>query len=191
MVMRPEMAVWVARIATGWSRLEEKLGILIVQLLGTNAHTGMKMYQALSSSAAQKAVLRAVANDQLSAAMVAELETILLEYKKVGRKRNDIVHGHWGFSDEHPNDLVWTDSKEDLLAHSEFWAGWRSFEEEQERFDFASAWTRKRQHVLYGALEFESILDGMRNVFGKLAVFTMACDKFQQAKRDQAGLGCG
>ena len=76
MSAHPELAVLIARITTGWSRIEERLGFLI-ELLGAHAHTGMQLYQALSGAASQKAVLRAVARDRLSADAMDKLEEIL------------------------------------------------------------------------------------------------------------------
>jgi len=99
---RPDLAVFIARVAVGWSRVEERLGYIIVQLLRAEAHTGMKMYQALTSSAAQFGVLRAVARDRLDKDMQDKLEELLADYKKVAKQRNKIVHGHWDTSEQHP-----------------------------------------------------------------------------------------
>ena len=91
MTARPELAVLIARVATGWTHIETFYGYLVVQLLASHAHTGVKMYKALSGSAAQRAVLRAVARDRLPQHQLDELEAILRTTKSVGTKRNNVV----------------------------------------------------------------------------------------------------
>jgi len=176
---RPALAVYIARVATGWSRIEERIGFLIVELLGAEAHTGMKMYQALSGSAAQQAVLRAVARDRLSRAMQDELEEILQAFKNAARKRNKVVHGIWHFSEALPDALVWCDSADSLLSHSEFWTGWNSHKTEADQVAWAlSAKASRPPHYLtYDQRDFEEILMEMQDVLHLLVQFVIKCQK--------------
>jgi hypothetical protein len=94
MTQRPKLAVLIARVATGGSRVEERLGFIIVQLLRAEAHTGMKMYQALTGSASQSVscvlspVIAQYRHDSSNLRPFGRLQ-------KVARQRNKIVHGHW------------------------------------------------------------------------------------------------
>lgn len=181
MEARPDLAVYVARVATGWSRVEQSLGYLIVQLLGAHAHAGMKMYKALSSSASQMAVLRAVARDRLSPDQVDKLEDLLRLIKATARKRNDIVHGIWETADDLPDALVWCDSADSLLTHSEFWAGWLS-RGEPERLQWAAKEYAGSgpKYLVYKQEDFEQILEDMNLVLARLMTFLNECSDLNE-----------
>lgn len=187
---RPDLAVYIARVATGWSHLEERIGYLIVQLLGAHAHTGMKMYQALSSSAAQLSVLRAVARDTLSNDDQLQMEAILASYKKTARKRNNVVHGHWHVSEQHPKDLVWCDSADDLLFYSEFWSVYSSLEASEVVPYFRDHYKEKRpNYLIYKQSDFEDILAEMARVFADLSAFVLKMRDLKELDRDKSSLG--
>ncbi len=189
MVERPELAVWIARVATGWSRIEERLGYIIVQLLGAEAHTGMKMYQALSGAGAQKAVLRALARDRLSQEMQDELEALLSDYKKVAGKRNKIVHGHWDTSENHPDELVWTDAADAALNYSEFWAGWAAAPDKNKRFEFARNFKgREIKRLLYSTKDFDEVIREIIVIGTKLSNFSRAVENLNSAPRKETSV---
>jgi hypothetical protein len=192
MVARPELAVYIARVATGWSRVEERIGFIIVQLLGADAHVGMKMYRALSGSASQLAVLRAVARDTLTKEMQDRLEGILTHMRGAAKRRNNVVHGQWSISDSHPNELVWVDSGDSLMDHSEFWTGWLS-RPEDERYDWIVREYRGRRlpYLLYEEADFEDILSDFQVLLAKMIAFIGDCQKTHEAASDASGLGGG
>ena len=179
----------IARIATGWSRVEERLGSIVVRLLQAEAHTGMKMYQALTSSASQRAVLRAVARDRLNQEMMDRLEALLSEHKVAARKRNKVVHGHWYVSDDHPNELVWTDAADELLGYSEFSSGWSASADMTAKMAFAQRFSREPKRLLYNEQEFEEILSEFIDVANALTLFNMEIAKLNELSGDEAGLG--
>lgn len=190
MVQRPQLAVLIARVATGWSRVEERLGFIIVQLLRAEAHTGMKMYQALTSSASQFSVLRAVARDRLDTEMQQRLDDLLADYKKVARKRNKIVHGHWDTSPQHPNELVWTDAADEALSYSEFWAGYNGASDFAGQMNFARSF-KGGQHnrLLYGEADFEAVLSEMTVIATRLSDFSIEVEKLHRPVRAKAEIG--
>src|SRR5205823_9088854 len=47
---RPELASFIARVATLWSRVEERLGTMITELLGADPRLGMTMFRAVSAT---------------------------------------------------------------------------------------------------------------------------------------------
>lgn len=188
MPARPELAVYIARIATGWSGIEQAFGRLGIQLLGAHAHTGMKMYRALSGSASRNAVLRAIAKDRLPENLMNEFEELMRATKKTAMKRNNVVHGMWELSDDLPNALVWHDSSDGLLNHGEFWGGWlsRSLED---RFKWALEERRvEPMHLVYEAKDFDEILDEMNLLMARLMTFTRECMKLNEPPSDETSL---
>lgn len=171
MVERPDLAVYIARIATGWSRVEQGLGNLVVQFLGAHAHTGIKMYEALSGSASKLAVLRAVARDRLSRDQLDQLEEVLRSVKSVGRKRSKVVHGLWEISDQLPRALVWCDSADAALSNSEFWAGWLS-RDLDERFQWAANLHAGHgpRYFVYEERDFQEIVDEIQSLLARLLI---------------------
>ncbi len=192
MEARPELAVLVARVATGWSRVELSFGHLVVELLGAHAHAGMKMYKALSGAAAQRAVLRAVARDRLPASLIDELEALLRTAKSVGSKRNDVVHGLWETSEQMPDALVWCDSADHLLTHSEFWAGWLS-RDEGDRLEWAATKFKGEgpRYLVYERQDFENILAEINLLLSRLMTFMHECMKLREAPGDKSSLTGG
>lgn len=187
MQQRPNLAILVAQIATNWTRIEELLGRTLTQLLGAEAKSGMVMYQALSGGASRTSVLRAVARYR-SAVIAAELETVLAAVRTTGGKRNDIIHGHWFYSDDHPDDLVWLASKHDLISYSEFWAGYNANPEHQKQIEFAKGFQAKRRdYRLYKEADFKSVLSEILLLGGRIVGFNVECEKLNRATDKEAG----
>lgn len=150
----------------------------------------MKMYQALSGAAAQKAVLRALARDRLSKALQDELELILSAVKKAAGKRNNIVHGHWYLSENHPDELVWAAASEELLGYSEFWSGYNRHPEQEKKIRFALDFRGKpAARLLYNKKDFEEVLAEITLVGSKLANFNIAVEKLHRFAGKQASVG--
>lgn len=189
MTERPALAVYIARIAVAWSRVEERLGHVVVQLLGAHAHTGAKMYQALSGSATRKAVLRAVARDRLDKPMLEELEGILDDFKKVGGRRNDVIHGQWELSEDHPDELVWYDGNEYMISNSEFWAGYHARPDQQEMLDWARGFKGTPiKYFLYGKQDFEELIERIRQLLFRIQNFTLSLHKIHKPRGDESSL---
>lgn len=190
MDQRPDLAVVIAKIATTWSRVDERIGHIIVQMMRAEASIAMTMYQALSSSAAQLAVLRALARELLDKPMQDRLEGLLKKVKTARGKRNDVVHGHWHLSPEHPDELVWIDSKDDLLGYSEFWAGYTGAESKEKRTEFLMSYEgRKQKYLLYNKQELTDILTEIIRVGASVSTFNVDLENLNEASRDQTGVG--
>lgn len=185
---RPDLAILIARVATTWTWVEEALGRLFVQVLGTHARTGLMMYQALSSTAAQKAVLRAAAADRLTPEMQQKLEAALKDFQSAARRRNAIVHGLWRLSDDHPDALVWCDVGDHLFDHGDFWAGYRAHAERGEEFEFARNFkgTKKRM-LLYKKQDFLDVLEAIVDVGNRLQSLIRETDAALYSRKKQAG----
>lgn len=162
---RPQLAACIARIAVLWSRVEERLGCITVQLLGAEPIAGLRMYEALTSSADRVAVLRAVARDRLDDEMLKKLEVLLARYAEARWKRNKVIRGHWYVSDEHPDELVWADPADEAVDAGDFWTGFKSRYDFRGQLEFARNYKRRRpDYLLFDKGEFEAILDEIRGV---------------------------
>jgi hypothetical protein len=162
---RPTLATCIARIAVLWSRVEERLGCITVQLLGAEPIVGTRMYEALTSSADRVAVLRAVAQDRLDEDKRKKLEALLSRYAEARWKRNKVIRGHWYVSDEHPDELVWADPADEAVDAGDFWTGFKSSDDFRRQLEFARSYKRRRpDYLLFNKADFETILDEIRGV---------------------------
>jgi hypothetical protein len=169
---RPELATRIARVAVLWSRVEERLGCITVQLLGAEPIAGTRMYEALTSSADRVAVLRAVAHDRLDRQMRDRLEALLGRYAEARWKRNKVIRGHWYVSDQHPDELVWADPADEAVEAGDFWSGFRARDDFRRQLEFARHYKRRRpDYLLFNKAEFEEILDEIRGVGFALTEF--------------------
>jgi hypothetical protein len=162
---RPQLAACIARVAVLWSRVEERLGCITVQLLGADPIAGLRMYEALTSSADRVAVLRAVAQDRLDQNKRDKLEALLSRYADARWKRNKVIRGHWYVSDEHPDELVWADPADEAVDAGDFWTGFRSSDDFRRQLEFARTYKPRRpDYLLFNKADFETILDEIRGV---------------------------
>ena len=145
---RPELSACIARIATFWSRIEERLAQTATHLLGAEPHAGM---------------VRALALDALSKEALHRLDELIVRYREAEWKRDKVVRGHWYVSDDHPHALVWADPADEITEASAFWSGYRSSKGFEDQLRFARDYERQRpDYFLFDKAEFESILEEFR-----------------------------
>jgi hypothetical protein len=162
---RPTLATCIARIAVLWSRVEDRLGCVTVQLLGAEPIVGTRMYEALTSSADRVAVLRAVAQDRLDEEKRKRLEDLLSRYAEARWKRNKVIRGYWYVSDEHPDELVWADPADEAVDAGDFWTGFKSRDDFRRKLEYARTYQRRRpDYLLFNKADFETIIDEIRSV---------------------------
>ena len=183
---RPALATRIARIAVLWSRVEERLGCVTVQLLGAEPIAGTRMYEALTSSADRVALLRAIAQDRLDEEMRGRLESLLVRYADVRWKRNKVVRGYWYVSDEHPDDLVWADPADEAVDAGAFWSGFRASNDFRTKLEYASSYRRKRpDYLLFNKEELDAIIDDIRSIGYALADFCVDLQDREPARRSE------
>jgi hypothetical protein len=182
---RPELATRIARIAILWSRVEERLGCITVELLGAEPIIATRMYEALTSSADRVAVLRAVARDRLDDKHRDRLEALLSRYAEARWKRNKVIRGHWYVSNEHPDELVWADPADEAVDAGDFWTGFKATGDFRRQLEFARNYKRRRpDYLLFDKTEFDAILDEIRGVGFALTEFCV-----DLRHRDEAAVG--
>lgn len=116
----PELALDIAVITTFWSRVDQQLGLLLAHCLRSSAAIGVEMYNALSSSASQQAVLRAVVSRSLLPDELAAFEKVMKIVKVARSQRNIVVHGIWVYAPSIPDGLILIDTAK-AMEH-ESWA---------------------------------------------------------------------
>lgn len=171
---RPELAVFIARIATFWSRIEERLTHIATQMLGAEPHAGMRMFQVLPSSTDRIAMLRALALDCLAKDMQERLDELVIRYREAEWKRDKVVRGHWYVSDDHPDALVWADPADEISGATEFWSGYRTAVGLADQLRFARDFSRPRpEYLLFDRDEFSTILEEIRSLSFALTDFNL------------------
>lgn len=162
---RPELACCIGRVATIWSRIEERLGSIINHLLGAESRRGMTMYRALSGTADKIAVLRALGNEYLSQDQQGRLAELIDRFASCKLGRDRIIQGHWYVSDDHPEALVWADPSDELIGASAFWSGFRASGDFQQQVKFARDYSHPRpNYLLFERADFDEILEHLRTL---------------------------
>ncbi len=106
----PELANWIIRILGWWPFVETQLGFSLANLLKTEAVTGAAIFGSLRSTPAQGDILTAAAEVVLEGDPDLPLfRTLLAITRSVGRQRNTIAHGLWGYSKKVPKALLCVD----------------------------------------------------------------------------------
>lgn len=107
----PDLAAIAMETIAAISMAENARGLILAQMLNTDAHVGLSMYMSLIGTTAQKAAIAGAAD----AALSEEDRKILAKINKITKpafdKRNDFAHNLWGVSKAIPNTLLLIHSK--------------------------------------------------------------------------------
>lgn len=102
----PILAVKAMRVIADWAKLENRVGYVLVTMLGTNPAPAAAMFGALTSNAAQTAAMRAVADLVLGEAEKELFEALMSLFSSAAKERNKIAHWIWGHADNLENELL-------------------------------------------------------------------------------------
>ena len=94
-----------------WSILENFMSGLFVTMLGANPGPAIAIYSALTSAAAQRDALRAVASNVMSPDELDVFDAILSLFTSAAKDRNKIAHWIWGYSTDLPDAVLLGDPK--------------------------------------------------------------------------------
>jgi hypothetical protein len=103
---RPELALLAMKVISAWSIMESFLSGVFVQMLGANPAPAVAMFNALTSTAAQNASLRAIAQTSLSKRNQELFEAIQIAVSKLAKHRNIIAHWVWGHTSSLPDAVL-------------------------------------------------------------------------------------
>jgi hypothetical protein len=104
---RPKVAVKIAQCVAEWADIETILGVLLGVILDTEAKAALAMYASLENRAAQRRMLMAAAEANLSTDDYDLLEAIMkASVTPAMRQRDKLAHWSWGTCKELPDDLI-------------------------------------------------------------------------------------
>lgn len=119
---RPKLALAAMNVIAEWSILESFVLGLFVQMLGKNPRPAVAMYSALTSEAAKRDTLRAVADVALNYSQEKRdvFDAILDTIKTASKDRIKIAHWIWGHSKDLPDAVLLLDpsqkAKQDVAS---------------------------------------------------------------------------
>jgi hypothetical protein len=101
----------MAEVIAVWSEIDHEMGGIFGAALGADAELGIELYVAIQNNAPRKAVMIAGLRARLDKAKANKVEEFVRDLKKPREKRDKIAHGLWGTSPNHPDCLVWADTR--------------------------------------------------------------------------------
>ena len=79
-----------------WTQVENRWGVILAEMLESNASVGVTMFLSLTGSASQNAVLEAIANKRLRDPLLQTFTELHKALRQSAKQRNTVVHGWWG-----------------------------------------------------------------------------------------------
>ena len=116
-IHRPQLALAAMGIIGEFSILESFMNSVFLTLLGTETKVGLSIYNAIASSSAKRAAVRAVAHQALSTEEQSAFSIIERRYNSVSNERNKLAHWIWGHSDQIPEGVLLCDPVK-YMAHN-------------------------------------------------------------------------
>lgn len=89
----PELAAKISHIVASWSMVETYNALMFVMLIRSGSDTAMSMYEGLTGDGAKDAAITSVARDTLDPDTFKIFLAVRSLVKRVGKQRNEIVHG--------------------------------------------------------------------------------------------------
>lgn len=124
----PELAKWITNIVTIWPHLENQLGFSLARFLDGEAHVGVAIYNALTGSTAQRAILLNAAQTALEGDEALPLFMVLLDVtKSLAKRRAPLAHDMWASSPQVPDALLCIKAELQLKRRgvaAREWADW-------------------------------------------------------------------
>jgi len=104
-----ELAAYIAQTISIGSIIERRWAAILVELLQADPLTGMAMYQALTSTVAQRAALGAAASVRLVPEDFKLFQAVATAITPARKLRNDFAHHIWGETGTVPGALLLID----------------------------------------------------------------------------------
>lgn len=113
---RPELAVKIAQIAASATELDVRLGLLLSELIGDESGAALAMFLNLKS--ARRHALHAAAEFKLEADVLRCFNKIMNRVSKISSKRDQVVHGHWAYTNSYPDALINTHADQSMKYYA-------------------------------------------------------------------------
>jgi hypothetical protein len=103
---KPQMAIRVSEIFATWSKIEQMLSLVLVQVLGAEENPAIAMYEVLTSQHLRLLTLDAAAKTALSQEDYQAFVAVMAVVKRVQAPRNQLAHWIWGICEQRPDLLA-------------------------------------------------------------------------------------
>lgn len=107
---RPELGAIIASCICVWANVELQIGLCLGAILGVQSDGAVAVFLSLRNARAQREAISAAAGTCLSDEDSDVVEAVLAIYASIGKHRHDLAHGIYGYSDELPDSVLWTES---------------------------------------------------------------------------------
>lgn len=115
MLLRPDMAIVVAKVIASWAMTEMQQARLLSLFLGSETKVGISMFLGVVSAEAKKSMLDEAAKASLTRNDYELFQLVSRALAPVRKRRNEYAHGVWGQTDELPQYLIWLPQEEFLI----------------------------------------------------------------------------
>ena len=110
-VQRPHLAIGIVNMAAHWSSLEFTLSLLYTYLLFGQEESAFQFYHELIDLSLRKKAFMTAAAGKLPKDLIAEIDKLYTDVRKLGSSRNTVVHGVWAVCQTKPNSLFLCEPK--------------------------------------------------------------------------------
>jgi hypothetical protein len=92
----PELAAFIGRCIATWSQVDNEIGVLFGNFLGTNSEAAMAVFSILRRSSNQIEALKEASKLCLSEDEITLFDKITKKYKELEKERNFLAHACYG-----------------------------------------------------------------------------------------------
>lgn len=105
-VMRPHLAIFIANIASHWSKLEHSLSLPFTTLLAGREESAFEAYHEIFEiNLRHKMFMAAAKRKKVPRELLKEADELHTKVRKCATRRNSVVHGTWAYCDDFKEDL--------------------------------------------------------------------------------------
>lgn len=123
---QPELSQEIALVLTAGTHLEAELARSLAFFMDSDVRIAIAVNDGFKSARVQRSMLLDCGNAVLALRYRKLFRAVLAVAGRVADRRNDVVHGIWGYSTNLPGCVLWIDQK-DYLVHRlnrDVLAGW-------------------------------------------------------------------
>jgi hypothetical protein len=174
---RPELAKIVGQCIGIWAQIEVQMALMLSALMKPRSDAAVAFFLSIRNSRLQREGLTLAANNVLSGGYQLEVfEAMSVIYQSLESQRNDLVHGVYALSENHPDILVWFEPSK----HANFFANTFDKIAKQEAYSLDEI---KKDGFAYRAKD----LDELREALQELWQLAMAFASHLRVPESQVG----
>jgi hypothetical protein len=118
---RPELAALIGECIAVWSRVEAQVAVLLSAIMKAETAISAAVFLSIRNSRAQREAVTAAAEIGLTGRELEMFSAIAIVYQSLDSQRTDLAHGIFAISEDLPDALLWSDSKDFAKYNLDFW----------------------------------------------------------------------